>query len=59
MSSPSANVAQITEKQDTRNITPTELLHMPWGSVEFRKEGSFLPGPSQVSMRRAGLYIED
>lgn len=58
-SSPSANVAQRTEKQETPNITPTELLHMPWGSVELRKEGSFLPGSSQVSVREAGLSIED
>lgn len=52
-SSPSANVAQMTEKQETQNITPTELLHMPWGSVEFREEGFFLPGSSQVSVRES------
>lgn len=52
-SSPSANVAQMTEKQETQNITPAELLHMPWGSVEFRKEGFFLPGSSQVSVRES------
>lgn len=52
-SSPLANVAQMTEKQETQNITPAELLHMPWGSVEFRKEGFFLPSSSQVSVRES------